>query len=405
MGELEESAKGYAFSLAKATTGYDTLYLVQHARPEGCGEADCERSGKTPCFLSILMQCLQQLQATNPHDLIYAFLAFKGDVVVEPDYALATDQLWVDTAKSLMRARGDLDVLAAARGMGSGTSATSLPSWVPDWGNCYPYARPFCAPDFPSSFRAANALLHSPPDAPTLQCFHTWDDGDDKKTLIASGKVIGEVCWLAPPNFDGTYYRDGLSTLLQLDAHLSYLTAFLGTLPLAQARSLPRDLSAALTRTLLADGAFGPAQPLAHPPAELARACRDEARIARDLAAAAHPDAMPAGLQREKAMLEACRQWSLITQRKKVFLCADAETGALDLGLAPRTVRVGDRVVLLRGSRVPCVVRPDHEDGRAAGRAPRCGFVGQCYVDGWMYGRGPRGGRWEGRGETAIRIR
>ncbi len=155
--ELEEDEKGYAHSLMKSTTGFDTLYLVQHTRPGGCGDLECQRQNLNSGFLGLLMQALQQLEATVPYDLIYSFLAFAENVFIASDYDAPVSVAWREAARSIIMATKSLDIFATVRG--DVPYDKPLPSWVPNWSQCYPSARPICAPDFKSNFKSCNALL------------------------------------------------------------------------------------------------------------------------------------------------------------------------------------------------------------------------------------------------------
>ena len=375
---MEENEKGYAHSLTKSTTGFDMLYQIEHSRPNSCGQSGCERQEFKPGWLGLLLQVLQQVDATNNRDLIYAFLAFKGDVEIIPDYDAPVSLVWREAATSIIKSTGSLDIFAAVRG--DHPPSEPVPSWTPDWSHCYPYARPICAPDFKSTFKACNGLLKANPDtADGRGCPHLWEDSLDSETLVVKGKIIGTVSWLSPPNFEGGYYRDGLVDFLGLSHHFGFLDRYLRLTGRYQVTNEQ------LMRTLLADGAFGHIQPLPDPPRDIIRICKEEQDIEAELRNAGHGRLSPQ-LERRKALLDRVRQWSLVAQQKKVFVCrkaAEEGAGALDLGLAPRAVKVGDVVVLLRGSKTPCLLRT-LENGKWR-------VIGQCYLDGWMYGEIPEG--------------
>jgi hypothetical protein len=84
-------------------------------------------------------------------------------------------------------------------------------SWDPDWSQCYPYARPICAPDFNSNFKSCNALLDPiSQKAEDVICPHIWEDAESANPdlLTLRGKTIGTVCYRWAPNFEGTYVRE-----------------------------------------------------------------------------------------------------------------------------------------------------------------------------------------------------
>jgi hypothetical protein len=132
-------------------------------------------------------------------------------------------------------------------------------------------------------------------------------------------------------------------------------------------------------RTMLADGAFGHNQPLAVSPQKIIQICNEEEEIEAELRKAGSVP-LSGEIAQKKEILDRCRQWSLVVQQKRLFLCQRSEGGLLDLGLAPKVVKQGDLVCLLHGSKVPCILRRlDEGDGRFR-------VIGQCYLDEWMYG-------------------
>jgi hypothetical protein len=95
-------------------------------------------------------------------------------------------------------------------------------------------------------------------------------------------------------------------------------------------------------------------------------------------------------LRARKDLLDRCRWGSLIMQHKKIFLCQGAEADAcMDLGLATTAAEVGDVVCPLRGSKVPYILRSFGHS------SVRWRIIGQCYLDGWMYGEPPESRDWK----------
>jgi hypothetical protein len=100
-------------------------------------------------------------------------------------------------------------------------------------------------------------------------------------------------------------------------------------------------------------------------------------------------DARTEAEKRQAEVLERVRGWGLIVQEKKVFL-----SGRGGLGLVPRSAWCGDLICVVYVSKAPCVLR------RMEGSAEYFRVLGQCYLDGWMYGEAPAG---EGWGEGGVR--
>jgi hypothetical protein len=388
---VEEEEQGYAHSLTKSTSGFDTLYLIKHSKPGGCGDPRCERRNFKPGFLGLLMQALQQLEASLPQDLIYAFMAFKENVRVVPDYKASVSLTWTDAAKNIIIATQSLDIFSTVRG--DEPCAISLPSWVPDWSKCYPYARPICAPDFKSDFKACNALLG---DKSAMVCPHIWEDASpaDPNALVVTGKIIGVVSWLSPLSFEKAYYREGLQAVFTLSEHVGFLQRRIVE-PSANTQHLRQGTEERVMRTMLADGAFGHEQPLVVSPQRIIQICNEENEIENRLRTAG--GLLSEDIKQKKEILDRCRQWSLVVQQKRLFLCQGSDDGGpLDLGLAPKVVVQGDVVCLLRGSKAPCVLR------RLEGGGERYRVIGQCYLDEWMYGSPPPGRNWSSGGEQKF---
>jgi hypothetical protein len=74
----------------------------------------------------------RQIGATDPRDRVYALLGIANDAAakdVVADYTLSCDQAYVMTARALLR-HGHDDILSLCRTRGT---CKGLPSWVPDW--------------------------------------------------------------------------------------------------------------------------------------------------------------------------------------------------------------------------------------------------------------------------------
>ncbi|KAH7140406.1 heterokaryon incompatibility protein-domain-containing protein [Dactylonectria estremocensis] len=301
--KVENAAGGYARSIAKTTV------------PQN--------------FFGLVMQALQQLRATKELDLIYAFVGFEkpqANPKIEVDYKLPVRTVWMNAARTIIQNSRSLDVFAATRG--DTKCKYDLPSWVPDFSNCYPYARPITAPDFNTAFKASGDLPH------------TWEGAADTETLIVKGQIIGTVMWFSPVNFD----LEGYNTIVH---------------------------------TLLADGAFGHEQPLGYSMDEIIWVCEneDEIQAAHDVdkIQAANDIARPEFGEGAFEILEKLRDWGLIVQQKWLFLSDE-----YDMGLVPKTALVGDLICLLHGSKVPCVLR------RSGVGEERYRIISQCYLDGKM---------------------
>jgi hypothetical protein len=67
----------------------------------------------------------------------------------------------------------------------------------------------------------------------------------------------------------------------------------------------------------------------------------------------------------------------LVAENKQLF-----STKNFQHGMAPDGIQVGDKIAILHGSKVPCVLRA------VDGAENEYRVLSQCYLDGWMFGRG-----------------
>ena len=246
-----------------------------------------------------------------------------------------------------------------------------------DWSYCFRYGRPIAVPCCKSSFKACLGRPHVTDDAAT-----------DFTTLLVKGKAILKIGWLAPRNFEVSYYRDGINEFLDLNGHVETLKQHLTLqrrLTAEQVADRWPDLAGAVLRTLLADGAYGTVQPLPEKTKELQRVLSDEKKIMdmkRRMDASEHVPS-PRRWQEDYVVLEKLFEWALIAQKKVLFTtkAVDGVDGpdSIQLGLSASAVQVNDVIALLHGSQVPVVLRP------ADGGENQWHFISQCYLEGWMY--------------------
>lgn len=127
--------------------------------------------------------------------------------------------------------------------------------------------------------------------------------------------------------------------------------------------------------TILANGSFTTSGEMNHSIEELLKAYENE----DNPLAAEDADA-----EAEAKLRQYLRQTGEVASGKRVFL-----TDELDIGLGFSTIRKGDIVCVLYGSRMPCILRK--EDISQHGYT----VVGLCYLHGWMDGtRNPRSRDW-----------
>ncbi|KAK3998035.1 heterokaryon incompatibility protein-domain-containing protein [Cladorrhinum sp. PSN332] len=125
--------------------------------------------------------------ATNPRDKIFAILGlFKAGRLngtgIEPDYAIAPEEIYRRATQAIIDNSGKLDVLGYCypykkRVVGD------LPSWVPDWGSTGNLAEPLM-----KNARGETRTTHASQGS---TCHPRWDDSG--KTLILRGYIIDTI--------------------------------------------------------------------------------------------------------------------------------------------------------------------------------------------------------------------
>ncbi|KAE9371823.1 HET-domain-containing protein [Stipitochalara longipes BDJ] len=350
---------GWLHALHNKTQGYNAFSMLTHAN-RLYGHDGCPAKN----FLTFLFQMQETFTSTDSKDKIFAFSGLKKHLeppVVLPDYSRNAAEVFADAAISFIRTSSTLDVLGLVEGNEKWlckcqNQIPDLPSWAPNWTQKFHGVRPFYFVDFPNQFRSARGYKHE------------YVDSRVPGRLLVKGKQVASIQSLFPASFDGrNSYLGGLRNLIQLDKIMDCVPE----------SSYKGDLKSALLRTLLADGGFDHKQPLAYSTEKILDVIdREEA-----LKASKTVDADDS--------LKKVRGWSLILQRKRCFM-ADSVEG-LTFGLGFFYVLPGDVVCVLYGSSVPFVLRPvGSKTGEKLYKA-----VGQCYLDGWMYGDYPLPKWWE----------
>jgi hypothetical protein len=355
-------------SLQIGTPGYEMMDIIQKTRMEAHGGGDASPDPSVSSkFLIKLLQVLRRVQCYSQQDLIFAFLAFQqqeGIVATDGAYEQAVEDTWRSAAERIIQTSSSLDIFAAASGRIN--TLAGMPSWVPNWGDCFPYSRPFAAPG--SRFRACRGLVHK------------WNACTDRKKLIVKGKVIDHIKMMTQ---SFTQFRRDMQSVwlflswgvtLQWVSHSLYAEDIMKQLgdyfPIKQ-ENAARDLA----RTLLADGTLGQEQPLrnVHRYVDAIVATYEQQDLLK-------PGRMP--LESEKSLFADCDKvvkLALVAEEKKVFY-----TRHIQLGMTVESAEIGDCVAILHGSKTPCILR------KVEGCQNEYILIGQCYLNGWMYGESPK---------------
>jgi hypothetical protein len=394
-----EKWRVFGRSLPMATRGYNTLEVVEYGRRylaearKSIGDADDSRNSqkRNAGFVALMFRLAGLVQATDPRDLVYSFLGFQDltNPMIQPNYSLSLSDVYTDAAQSFIETTRGLDLFGITSVTGR---PTGLPSWAPDWTQKSPQGVPLYRPDISSSFRACKDLAHK-----------RMSSSNDTKYLIVKGKVVDRVAVVSSHGFDLDNRNKGaLDVFLKLRPQLQFFREAQppppGTLedkvrgppnaklvvdgtgprkPFADMFESEEHQQKRLIKTILADNAYkfnpeketqtGQVPISASELDDYHKAYVQEAPI-RQLSRFL-PD-----LDRLTRVRNDLRGNMLVSVKRRLF---HGERACL--GLAPDTVKVGDLVCILHGSKVPCILRKVREQERYE-------LVGQCYYEDWMYG-------------------
>lgn len=354
-------------SLAKDTGGFEMIRLINDARQRLMGPQSAVSSGINGSeFLSTLFSVLRRVEASDPRDLIFAFLAFQGNegiTATAESYRQMQEEVWKHAAECIIKASQSLDIFAAVSGDTS--RPLQLSSWVPYWSDCFPYSRPIATPA--SRFAASRGQPH------------TWRETEDRNKLHVRGKIVDHIdAFMLGGYGKFASFKHSTHQFLGWDLLCLHTRRYLETKrdALGDGLAVKIDLlERDLMRTVLADGTMGEEQPLrcvyemldANKTAEKAWGLRNAGKEKLK--------------EEEEEMLqdyEKLEVLSLVAELKQVFM-----TDGIQLGLAPLAAKIGDHIAIIHGSNVPCVLR------EVNGRFGEYRVISQCYLDGWMYGETP----------------
>ena len=289
-----------------------------------------------------LLRCTRDYQASDPRDKLYALLGLASDIGPEdffPDYSKPAQRVWEDLVKFMVTRRHSLDIICSAQFFAPAPGIPGLQSWLPSW-------------QTPSTAHLS-----------TLEPIGQYDGsaaGDTEpvvdlshfpRILMAEGIVVDTV-----ELYGGsiTVAHECLSTIRRW----RYLAS----------QRMDSQNMGCFWRVIVADRDH--------------MGNRATDRFGRNF----------------EPFIEGSNQG--LSRRTQNF--SDAVTRAVmgrrffitrkgRLGLGPREIRIGDKVVILKGCYMPLVLRADGEFRI---------LVGEAYVSGIMRGEafmGPEVGRYKAR--------
>ena len=368
-----------------------TCQLRDYGREPGTGYSDAEmaylrnnhpfqiiwniKSSHHEALYSLLSRMAGRSEATDEHDLVYAFLSLNKDqrIRLQPDYRLPVREVFITTAKQIMLGSRNLDLLSTlprevAQSKDSPLAPLNLPSWVPDW-RCKTSTLPMYYRHGRNRFAASGGSEYTiAEDAPKMLL----------DRLLIRGWRIGVVSKVSFSS--GTGSRKSMTSFIKLDEQLAEIRRLVDELASSKpsASSRKREISRiSVLRICIADGAFVPH--LSEPTVERDTEFRPLGKLSdlnlEALMRAYDPEDDFGTWETERWLL---REYALVLRNRRVFVTDD-----LSVGLGPRAAREGDIVAVVSGSATPLMIRP------VAGAQPDSSlytFVGQCYLEGAMYG-------------------
>ena len=338
-----------------AAFGYQSLLAVEATRYQISGEQSVRE------FLHFVSELAPYYKTTDPRDLCYAFLGFQKNsrIDIRPDYSVSTEEVYVRTAKAIVDGSRSLELFGVLHRGPAEVLTKSIPSWVPDWS-----AEPLAVP------------LHVSHISTYFSASREYDYSAVPNGLAAKGKVIDTICsvfetnhFRHPPtqNFD---IRDlEINSLFDLNGLVSALS-----------QNLPKFKDAIsrrrILRAILADGANpGAVENILQREARygLADWRIEELLQAYDLWKAIQENTDNHTFYEAKLNAEALLAYSGVIKNRSLIATQKSR-----LGIASTSVKVGDLVAVLHGSRTPIILRP------ASGS--EYVVIGQAYIEGVMKG-------------------
>ncbi|KAI4277755.1 MAG: hypothetical protein L6R38_005378 [Xanthoria sp. 2 TBL-2021] len=372
--DLDFQEVGEAASIMYSSKGYKPMFAIREARFESRNGLSSTKKSR---WLSTLWQAMGNLDATNPRDKVYAFLAFADSTDenrISPSYGKSIKSVYTDATVRSIYSVGSLDVLELA--IKSAESSEDLPSWVPDFSKPLP-SSPFMTHNVGSTeFHASRDSQYA------SRSSHT-----NLTTLTVRGHVLSTVASIHPRDF----HNHKPSQILHDWINLPDVTAWVHSqIQPPVHENFPESsltLQSRILRTLLAEGAGSDDKPdnlnYTDPEAILdvyykepliLEARNNSPKFDRAIRKTDSPSTRSLKLQ--LSTYRWIQKIVKIIVNKKFSISVD-----FNFGLAYEAVREGDVICILQGSKTPTVLRRVCD-----AEANHYRFVARCFVDGCMRG-------------------
>lgn len=321
----------------------------------------------------------REFEATDPRDKVFSLLGLANDLGpletrplgLVPDYTKSTTEVYANFARAIILKTGKLDVLSLVNTFQGQTTSQNVASWIPHLNAPVPTIRGL---GFPTKYDASSST--------NVRLELTGGKQERVFVLTLAGYCIDRVSFLTD-NVMSFSRNFKVYTGENKDAVVDLWRAYMKP---------PVDSEIPEIKYLLQHleliTATGVALPTEFPVQPLGRVVptRDAPSTLKDFAAywaRLDPDFIDfqatarAELQ-VLAKLGDADQFGVLAGKacheRKFFITANGRAG-----LCPRATQVGDEVVILYGGSVPYVLRKATTDGEWR-------FIGECYVNGVMFG-------------------
>lgn len=339
-------------------------------------------------FLDLLALASRR-QAADARDKVFALLSHltalvdklnrPGELLIEPDYSKGIAEVYTDTAKALIRRDRNLDVMSYVEGP-LHLRPDNLASWVPDWSHAAGPRNLFCimrhfaaAAGFPDQeqelhteaqdgYVSDDEIPHREPHQNGTPQFRlsycVWE-------LHVRGIPLGTVEWHRSLALWDSW--PAMPTTAALYRELS--SAWRGMFQDQVHTSPEAELLSTFARCL----SGGMLHPTYNVPNGAQKHDQDFQSFWQDIQACQ-------GQASDNAIRKAFLDSILHACQGRALFCT--ENGLF--GLGPVSLRHGDDIFVLQSGRVPLALR------RCQNSCSMYTVVGECYVDGMMYGEAAR---------------
>lgn len=286
-------------------------------------------------FLDCLDTARRDRDATDPRDMVYAFLDHPNSHKFRPDYFQSVDLVYYNFAVSCLREHNNLNILSYATRSAECKPTDDLPSWCPKWDDKGPLPYPFAGLNRSEDYKAAGTIpLQYKVDGASLKVSGVYIGTVASTTSVIgaediSGQSDQNKCEPGPilhafRSIHSTSLRSG-------ERYQDLITSFAGAITAGKGFSYSKNLQTARDVPNQDAGSI--------------------AQWYRDLEGGGYPAAL----------------------NRRFFILSDGY-----MGVGPPNTRLGDTCSLIFGSDWPYILRE--------GPNGTYELIGECYVEGLMDG-------------------